>query len=94
MTTILLIIIVVILLVFLAGKLLEDLGGLIALVIAAIAGIKRKMTTRKEKRVMVHCPCSNNFQAEPRKENRWIVQCPKCGQKLRVDTSKNRKNKQ
>lgn len=91
-TTILLIIIVVILLIFLGGKFIEDLAELIALIIAGIVGIKRKITKRKTtgtgkpKKVKVYCLCSHSFQAEPKQENGWIVQCPACGRNLRVDT--------
>ena len=97
--TILLIIIVIILLIFLGGWLLEGLAGAIA-IIAVVATyiskgiiclIKKLLPNKKLKKVVVFCPCSNSFKAEPKKEDEWIVQCPKCGKKLRVNTEKNKK---
>ncbi|MDD3229158.1 MAG: hypothetical protein PHE09_08055 [Oscillospiraceae bacterium] len=93
--TILLIIIVVILLIFLSGKIIEDLGGAIGFITAAVAHIikglvhliKRLKPKKVPKKVIVYCPCSNSFQAEPKEEDGWIVQCPKCGKKLRVNTN-------
>lgn len=78
MTTLLLIIIVVILLIFLGGKLLEEIGQLIGIIVAAIGcAIKgiivliKKLMNRKDKKVIVYCPCSNSFQAEPKREDGW-----------------------
>lgn len=95
MTTLLLIIIVVILLIFLGGKFLEEIGKVLEFIATAIGyAIKgiilliKKLVKRKNKRIIVYCPCSNNFQAEPKREDGCLVQCPKCGRTLRVDTSK------
>lgn len=96
MPTILLIIIVIILLIFLGGWLLEGLGeaiGIIAVAVTYISKgivrlIKKLLPNKKSKKVVVFCPCSNSFKAEPKPEDGWIVRCPKCGKKLRVDTSK------
>ena len=100
MAVILLIIIVIILLIFLGGKLLEDIGELLGLIVAgigyAIKGVVvliKKLIHRKNKpkKVIAYCPCSNSFEAEPKREDGWIVRCPKCGRALRVDTSKKKK---
>lgn len=101
MTVLLLIIIVIILSIFLGGKILEELGKLLEFIVTAIAYIikgiihlikklvQRKRTRAEEpKQVIAYCPCSYSFPAEPRKENGWLVQCPRCGRTLRVDTSK------
>lgn len=102
MTTILLIIIVIILLIFLGGKLLEDIGELlghivtgIGYVIKGIVILIKKLISRKKKpkKVIAYCPCSNSFEAEPRQEDGWLVQCPKCRRTLRVDTSKKNRQK-
>lgn len=99
MAEILLIIIVIILLIFLSGKIINALieGAAIFAVIfgyltkGIIWLIRKVIPKRKAKVVTVFCPCSHNFKAEPRKKNGWIVQCPKCGKNLRVDTSKKKK---
>lgn len=98
MTTVLLIIIVIILLIFLGGKFLEEIGKLIEIIATAIGyAIKgiilliKKLVNRTNKKVIAYCPCSNSFQAEPKREEGWLVQCPKCGRTLRVDTSKKKR---
>jgi len=96
MAILLLIIIVIILLIFLSGQVLESvgeaLGAIATMIVAIIKGIiyliKKLISREKDKKVTVHCPCSNSFQAKPKKKNGWIVECPRCGRKLRVDTSK------
>lgn len=97
--TILLIIIAVILLFFLIGKIIRDVGegvGAIAVAIAYLAkGIKSLLNKLKRKKriVTVHCPFGHDFEASPRKKDNWIVQCPECGRKLRVDLEKGKEEK-
>lgn len=102
MTILLLIIIVIILLIFLGGKLLEDIGELLGLIVTGIGYVIKgvvvlikKLISRKKspKKVIAYCPCSNSFEAEPRREDGWLVQCPKCRRTLRVDTSKKKGQK-
>lgn len=97
MTVLLLIIIVVILSIFLGGKVLEDIGKLLELIVTGIGYvikgivilIKKIISGKKRpKKVIAYCPCSNSFETEPRQENGWLVRCPKCGRTLRVDISK------
>lgn len=102
MVGILLAIITVILLIFLSGKIITALAegaGMLAVFFAYITKgvlwlIPKIIPQRKSKVVTVFCPCSHNFRAEPRKKNGWIVQCPKCGKNLRVDTSKKKEVKE
>jgi Zn finger protein HypA/HybF involved in hydrogenase expression len=96
MIAVLLIIIVIILLIFLSGKIIQAFAegaGTLVVFFAYIAKgflwlIRKIIPRRKAKVVTVFCPCSHSFRATPSKKNNWIVQCPKCGKNLRVDTSK------
>lgn len=42
----------------------------------------------REPKVSVSCPCGNEFQGRPHAHKGFVLVCPKCGQKLRADTSK------
>ena len=42
----------------------------------------------REPKVSVSCPCGNEFQGRPHAYKDFILLCPKCGQKLRANTSK------
>ncbi len=42
----------------------------------------------REPKVVVTCRCGNQFRARPHAYQNYLVICPKCDQKLRVDTSK------
>lgn len=44
----------------------------------------------REPKVLVTCRCGNQFHARPHAYQNYLVICPKCGQKLRVDLSKSR----
>lgn len=95
------IILVVILLIFLGAKIIQAIGETVAFAAVGTAytakGIKVLIQKHKAKKaprkVIVHCPCSHDFEATPRKEDGWNVQCPICGKNLRVDTSKKKKAK-
>lgn len=95
------IILVVVLLIFLGAKIIQAMGEAAAFAVVGTAytakGIKGLIQKHKAKkaprRVIVHCLCSRDFEATPRKEDDWIVKCPQCGRNLRVDTSKKKKCK-
>ena len=42
----------------------------------------------REPKVSVSCPCGNEFQGRPHAHKGFVLVCPKCGQKLRANTSK------
>lgn len=42
----------------------------------------------REPKVSVSCPCGNEFQGRPHAHKGFVLICPKCGQKLRANTSK------
>lgn len=96
MAVILLIIIIGILLIFLSGKIIaglaEGTGAIVALLAYIAKGvislIQKIIPKKKLTKVTVFCPCSHSFIAEPKKNNGWIVNCPKCGKALRVNINK------
>ena len=96
MVVILLIVIVIILLIFLSGQILEAIGDAISAIAILIVGVvksiiylvKKTLANKRRKTVIVTCPCSTVFKTQPKEEDGWIVNCPKCGKRLRVDMSK------
>lgn len=42
----------------------------------------------REPKVLVTCRCGNQFRARPHAYQSYLAICPKCGQRLRVNTSK------
>lgn len=66
---------------------LQELEGVPAGTLQYINGLPVAAALREPK-VSVSCPCGNEFQGRPHAHKGFVLVCPKCGQKLRANTSK------
>lgn len=66
---------------------LQELEGVPAGTLQYISGLPVAAALREPK-VSVSCPCGNEFQGRPHAHKGFVLVCPKCGQKLRANTSK------
>ena len=66
---------------------LQELEGVPAGTLQYINGLP-VVAALREPKVSVSCPCGNEFQGRPHAHKGFVLVCPKCGQKLRANTSK------
>ena len=66
---------------------LQELEGVPAGTLQYINGLPVAAALREPK-VSVSCPCGNEFLGRPHAHKGFVLVCPKCGQKLRANTSK------
>lgn len=66
---------------------LQELEGVPAGTLQYINGLP-VVAALREPKVSVSCPCGNEFQGRPHAHKGFVLICPKCGQKLRANTSK------
>lgn len=66
---------------------LQELEGVPAGTLQHINGLP-VIAALREPKVSVSCPCGNEFQGRPHAHKGFVLVCPKCGQKLRANTSK------
>lgn len=66
---------------------LQELEGVPAGTLQYINGLP-VIAALREPKVSVSCPCGNEFQGRPHAHKGFVLVCPKCGQKLRANTSK------
>lgn len=66
---------------------LQELEGVPAGTLQYINGLPVAAALREPK-VSVSCPCGNEFQGRPHAHKGFVLVCPKCGKKLRANTSK------
>lgn len=66
---------------------LQELEGVPTGTLQYINGLPVAAALREPK-VSVSCPCGNEFQGRPHAHKGFVLVCPKCGQKLRANTSK------
>lgn len=101
---ILIILVVILIVIVVGGAVLEAVGNMLGLTTFAGASIVKRIRDRRARklaeraaaaadpaptRIEISCPCSEKFQVIIKKPGgSMFFTCPKCGQKLRVDTSK------
>ena len=66
---------------------LQELEGVPAGTLQYINGLP-VVAALREPKVSVSCPCGNEFQGRPHAHKGFVLVCPKCGRKLRANTSK------